>query len=88
MAVSVTTAESCWLCPALSDVSVGVIVTVTGVNETVALALIVGLLTPVAVTVTVCNAGMSAGAVYKPAAVIDPTAGLRDQVTAVSAVNC
>ena len=63
-------------------------VTVTGVTETVELAWIVGSLTPVAVTVTVCNAGMNAGAVYKPAAVIDPAAGLRDQVTAVSAVNC
>ena len=36
-----------------------------------------------AVTVTVCVAGMLAGAVYRPAGEIVPTAGLIDQVTAV-----
>jgi len=35
-----------------------------------------------------CGDKIKAGAVYTPAAVIEPEAGLIDQVTAVSAVNC
>jgi len=46
------------------------------------------LLTPVAVTVTVCAAGIGAGAAYNPVELIDPEAGLIDQVTGASAVNC
>ena len=44
---------------------------------------LVGSATLVAVTVTVWELGIKAGAVYRPAAVMLPTIGLRDQVTAV-----
>ena len=37
----------------------------------------------VALTVTVCELAIEAGAVYRPAAVMLPTSGLSDQVTAV-----
>ena len=50
---------------------------------TVALADLVGSATLVAVTVTVWELAIEAGAVYRPAAVRLPTAGLSDQVTAV-----
>jgi len=49
----------------------------------VALAETVGLATLVAVTVTVWELVIEAGAVYKPAALMLPTTGLIDQVTAV-----
>ena len=48
-----------------------------------ALAETVGLATLVAVTVTVWGLAIEAGAVYKPAALMLPTSGLSDQVTAV-----
>ena len=43
----------------------------------------VGSATLVAVTVTVWELAIEAGAVYRPAAVMLPTTGLSDQVTAV-----
>ena len=43
----------------------------------------VGSATLVAFTVTVCELVIEAGAVYRPAAVMLPTTGLIDQVTAV-----
>ena len=48
-----------------------------------ALADAAGLATLVAVTVTVWELEIEAGAVYSPAALMLPTAGLSDQVTAV-----
>jgi hypothetical protein len=60
----------------------------------VALADLVPSATLRAVTVTVCDAGILDGAVYRPAEEIVPTDGLIDQVTAVLlvpktvAVNC
>jgi hypothetical protein len=66
----------------------------SGVNVTVAEALLVRSATLVAVTVTVCWLAMVAGAVYEPALPIVPVFGLRLQVTAALllpetvAVNC
>src|SRR4051812_28965505 len=52
--------------------------TVTAGNRfTVAVLDHVGFETLVAVTVTICCAGMTAGAVYRPGAVIDPATGAR-----------
>ena len=48
-----------------------------------AVADFVGSATLVAVTVTVWELAIEAGAVYRPAAVMLPTSGLSDQVTAV-----
>jgi hypothetical protein len=47
---------------------------------------LVGSATLVAVTVTVWELGIEAGALYRPAALMLPTTGLIDQVTAVLAV--
>jgi hypothetical protein len=78
----------------------GITETVTeGLRATVALAELVGLATLVAVTVTVWELVIEAGAVYRPAEVIVPTDGLIDHVTVFStkmpreapatwAVNC
>jgi hypothetical protein len=77
-------------------------VAAVGVRETVTGAVIVMLATAcllgsaplVAVTVTVCWLLSAAGAVYRPALEIVPTAGFTDQVTAIfvvpvtAAVNC
>src|SRR5262245_17502383 len=54
-----------------------------GVRVTVALADFVGSATLVAITLTVCSVVTTLGAVYRPAALTVPTAGLSDQVTAV-----
>ena len=60
----------------------------------VALAVVAGVATLWAVTVTVCDEGILDGAVYRPAEEIVPTDELIDQVTAVLlapetvAVNC
>ena len=54
-----------------------------GFRVTVAVANLVGAATLVAVTVTVWELVIEAGAVYRPAAVMLPTCGLSDQVTAV-----
>jgi hypothetical protein len=48
-----------------------------------AVAVFDGLATLVAVTVTVWELEIEAGAVYRPVAVMLPTSGLSDQVTAV-----
>jgi hypothetical protein len=59
-------------------------VTVTetgGFRVTVAVADLVGLATLMAFTVTVRELVIVAGAVYRPAAVMLPTIGLRNQVT-------
>jgi hypothetical protein len=61
-------------------------VTVTftgGFSATVAVADLVGLATLMAFTVTVRELVIVAGAVYRPAAVMLPTTGFSDQVTAV-----
>ena len=50
---------------------------------TLAVTDFVGSATLVAVTVTVWELAIEAGAVYRPAAVMLPTSGLSDQVTAV-----
>jgi len=66
----------------------------TGFTVTVALPDLVGSATLVAVTVTVCEVVTVDGAVYSPAVLRVPTAGLNDQFTAVFvvpvtvAVNC
>jgi hypothetical protein len=62
----------------------GVTVTLTGgFRVTVAVADLVGSATLVAFTVTVWELTIEAGAVYRPAALMLPTAGLSDHVTAV-----
>jgi hypothetical protein len=63
--------------------AVGVTETVTGgVMVTLAVAVLLGSATLVAVTVTVCGLPSVAGAVYRPPLEIVPTAGLTDHVTA------
>jgi len=52
-----------------------------GLSVTVALADLLGSATLLAVTVTVWELAIEAGAVYRPAAVMPPTSGLSDQVT-------
>ena len=65
-----------------------------GTTVTLAVAVLLVSATLVAVTVTVCGLLSVAGAVYRPALEIVPTAGLTDHVTAVfvvpvtAAVNC
>jgi hypothetical protein len=65
--VPVTVALNCWVCEELSDVLVGLTVTLTvvagAVRETVACALSERLLLLVAVTVIVCALVIEAGAV-------------------------
>ena len=64
----------------------GVMVMVTGaVNETTALALLLGSAELVAVTVTLCALLIFLGALYRPPVEIVPTAGLSDQDTPVLA---
>ena len=54
-----------------------------GVSVTLADAVFVASAEDFAVTVTTCPVVIDEGAVYRPPADIVPTAGLRDQVTAV-----
>src|ERR1035437_9156036 len=84
LTVPVTVVVNCWVCEAVSEVVEGVSEIVTGgLSVTVALVDLVGSATLVAVTVTVWVPVIEAGAVYRPAAVMLPTTGLSDQVTAV-----
>ena len=85
--VLVTVAEKVWAWDCVKVTLAGVTVTPTdGLRVTVALADLVGLATLVAVTVTNWELVIEAGAVYRPAAVMLPTSGLIDQVTAVLSV--
>jgi hypothetical protein len=63
-------------------------VTVTGISVTVADPDRVGSATLVAVTVTFCWDEIGAGGVYNPLLLTLPSAGVRDQVTAVLLVFC
>jgi hypothetical protein len=82
--VPLTVAVNVWFCDGSKDTEDGVSETVTeGVSVTVAVADLVGSATLVAFTVTVWELVIEAGAVYRPAAVMLPTTGLSDQVTAV-----
>ena len=79
-----TVAVNVWFCDGCKDTVDGVSETVTGgVSVTVAIADLVGSATLAAFTVTVWELVIEAGAVYRPAAVMLPTTGLSDQVTAV-----
>jgi hypothetical protein len=81
-----TVAVNVWFCDGCKDTEDGASETVTltgGFRVTVALADFVGSATLVAFTVTVWELVIEAGAVYRPAAVMLPTIGLSDQVTAV-----
>jgi hypothetical protein len=82
--VPLTVAVNVWLFDGSKDTEDGVSETVTGgVSVTLAVTDFVGSATLVAVTVTVWELAIEAGAVYRPAAVMLPTTGLSDQVTAV-----
>ena len=82
--VPLTVAVNVWFCEGSKDTEDGVSETATrGVSVTVAVADLVGSATLVAFTVTVWELVIEAGAVYRPAAVMLPTTGLSDQVTAV-----
>src|SRR6266852_1310134 len=94
----VTAAVNCCVWFAARLLAPGVTTTLTavaGFNETLALADLFESAALVAVRVTVCAAGMEAGAVYSPDDVTEPVpTGLTVQVTAVfdepvtMAVNC
>jgi hypothetical protein len=82
--VPLTVAVKVWFCDGSNDTEDGVSETVTGgVSVTLAEADLVGSATLVALTVMVWELVIEAGAVYRPAAVMLPTCGLSDQVTAV-----
>ena len=79
-----TVAVNVWLFDGSKDTEDGVSETVTGgVSVTVAVADLVASATLVAFTVTVWELVIEAGALYRPAAVMLPTSGLSDHVTAV-----
>jgi hypothetical protein len=80
--VPVTAAVKVAEAPTPSEAEAGPTVTPTGVKDTVALALLVGSAMLVAVIVSVCALLIVFGAVKTPFTMV-PTAGLRDQVTAV-----
>jgi hypothetical protein len=81
--VPVTVAVKVRFCNGCKDTEDGVSETVTGGSKvTVAVANLVGSATLVAVTATVWELEIEAGAVYRPAAVMLPTTGLSDHVTA------
>ena len=80
----VTVALNCWLWDESKDALAGLTVTPTaaaGVSEMTACVLPADFPALAAVTVTVCALVMDAGALYRPAAEIVPTAGLTLQVT-------
>lgn len=81
-----TDAENCCVCDAVRVVLVGVSDTVAGMSFIAALADLVVSAALVAVTIIVCAEPITAGAVYKPLALIVPIAGLRLQVTLVLTV--
>src|ERR1035437_3362909 len=83
-----TVAVNCWLCRAANVAEGGVREMLTvGLSFTVALADLLESAALVAVTVTVWELAIEAGAVYRPAAVMLPATGLSDQVTAVLPVS-
>ena len=74
----------CWVWVAVRVAESGVNEMLTGgVSVTAAVADLVESATLVAVTVTVCELAIEAGAVYRPAAVMLPSGELSDQVRAV-----
>jgi hypothetical protein len=79
-----SSAVNCCVWLERSVAEVGEISSVTGISVTAAVALRVGPIWLVAVTVTVCGSEIVAGAVYSPAGLIAPTAGDIVQVTPVS----
>src|ERR1039458_1274370 len=82
--VLVTAAEKVWVCDCVKVTLAGATVTPTGgFRITVAEADFVESATLVAVTMTVWELEIEAGAAYRPAEEIVPTDGLSDQVTAV-----
>jgi hypothetical protein len=82
--VPLTVAVNVCCCDGSKDTEDGVSETVTGgVSVTVVVPNLVGAATLVAVKVTAWELVIEAGAVYRPAAVMLPTTGLSDQVTAV-----
>jgi hypothetical protein len=82
--VPLTVAVNVWLFEGSKDTEDGVSETVNGgVSVTVAVTDLVGSATLVAFAVTDWELVIEAGAVYRPAAVMLPTNGLSDQVTAV-----
>jgi hypothetical protein len=82
LVVPPTVAVNVWFPDGRKDREDGVSETVTrGVSVTAAVADLVGSATLVAVTVTVWELAIEAGAVYRPAEVMLPTTGLSDQVT-------
>jgi hypothetical protein len=82
--VPLTVAVNVWFCDGSKDTEDGVSETVTGgVSVTAAVADLVGSATLVAFTATVWEMVIEAGAVYRPAAVMLPSSGLNDHVTAV-----
>jgi len=91
--VSITVARNCCVCSAARETAAGATVTATGPSVTAADADLLGSATLVAFTRTVCGLKLD-GAVYRPVAETEPTAGVTDQVTAVFdvfitvAVNC
>ena len=90
----VTVAANCWVWESNRLLVAGVTLTATGFNVTVAEADLVGSVTLVAITLTVCTLGIRLGAVYSPPAETEPTPdGEIDQVTPVpkpdrAAPNC
>jgi len=84
LVVPATVAVNVWLCDGCKETEEGVRETVTGgARVTLALAVLEVSAALVAVTVTVWELVIEAGAVYRPAVVMLPTNGLSDQVTAV-----
>ena len=82
--VLVTAAEKVWVCDCVKVTLAGATVTPTGgFRVTVTEADFVESATLVAVTITVWGTLIEAGAVYRPAALMLPRAGLTDHVTAV-----
>jgi len=82
--VPLTVVVNVWFCDGCKDTEDGVSETVTGgFRVTVVVADLLESATLVAVTVTVWELAIEAGAVYRPAAEIVPADGLRDHLTAV-----
>ena len=79
-----TMAVNCWLCKAANVAEGGVREMPTvGLSVTVALAALLESATLVTVMVTIWALAIEAGAVYRPTAVMLPTSGLIDHMTAL-----
>jgi len=90
-----TVAANCCVCKALRFALPGVTRTETGaVSVTLAVPVLLGSATLVAITLTVCDPLTTEGAEYTPDVEMDPIAALRDHVTEAllalltDAVNC